>query len=152
MITRSRKLWLNLPRKIWLDPCTLPRNRGGCSTIPFIRNFLDVEVLKLFFEVDVLELDNTSHHHSRDTLLRLVSFVFDRSPKEIMYHTTNTVIWCGWDRVFCWWQVAPFCVSLLSTGWCVITLRLWIILSLLCVGKVGLWKGPVAPWRETRLE
>ncbi len=66
--------------------------RRNETTILFIRSFLDVEVLKLFFEFDVLELVNASQQHSRDTLLRLGSFVLDRSPNEIMHHTTNALV------------------------------------------------------------
>ncbi len=33
-----------------------------------------------------------SHHHAHDTLLRLGSFVLDRSPKEIMDHVTNALV------------------------------------------------------------
>ncbi len=78
--------------KDFTRPCTLPQNRGRCSTLLFIRSFLDVEVLKISFEVDILELVNASHHHASDTLLRLGSFVLDRSPKEIMDHVTNALV------------------------------------------------------------
>jgi hypothetical protein len=45
-------------------PCTIEQNSGRCSTLLFIRSFLD-------------SVDN---------------FVFDRSPKEIIDHVTNTLV------------------------------------------------------------